>query len=375
MIEKRIYLDSNATTSLDPRVLKAMLKDLYDLPGNPSSTHYFGQRARQLLIGARKDVAAFLGVRSQEIVFTSGGTEALNMIIGGIADKHTGGHIITSSAEHSAVINPLQHLVKQGWKSTFLNPGPWGALKPEDVKDAIRPDTCLIVLMAVNNETGVKTDIEGVASVALEAGIPFVVDSVALLGKDPVSIPDGVSSMCFSGHKFHGPKGIGVAWVSRSVKFSPLIFGGWQEHGVRGGTENLAGVLGMAEAMNIIDDGVYDTIRLLRDHFEKSVMGLIRDVNVNGEGPRVSNTSNIAFQGIDCEALLIHLDIAGVAASHGSACSAGALQPSHVLESMGLPTEIINSSVRFSFSRMNTVSEIDKAVEIIARIVTKIRNV
>ena len=238
-MRKRIYLDNNASTAADPRVADAWIASL-SLAGNPSSLHSFGQEARGQLTKARQTIASYLSVKPAEIIFTSGGTEALNMVIRG---AHRSGHIISSVAEHAAVYTTLQQFPSV----TYLPTGLQGAVSPAAVQSAIQPDTRLIVLMAVNNETGVKTDIAAIAAIAESAGIPFIVDGVALLGKEPFFIPKGVSAMCFSGHKLHAPKGIGFAFVRNTLKLQPFITGGEQEFGRRGGTENLSGIIALAE--------------------------------------------------------------------------------------------------------------------------------
>lgn len=257
----RIYLDNNATTALDPRVLEAMMED-FSLPGNPSSIHSFGQEARTKLAAARHTIAEVLRVKSNELIFTSGGTEALNMILRGIP----GGHIITSNVEHSSVARTLEMS-----NVTYLPAGPYGAALPESVKEAISPDTKLIVLSAVNNETGVKTDVKAIAKIAERANIPFFLDAVAWLGKERISLPSGVTAAAFSGHKIHGPKGIGLLFVRKSLKFAPLLTGGPQEQMTRAGTENLAGILGLAKAIELLQTELPDAafeMERLRDRFE-----------------------------------------------------------------------------------------------------------
>jgi cysteine desulfurase len=362
---KRIYLDNNATTPLDPRVLEAMMADLGSIPANPSSIHSFGQEARQKLIAARHTIAEILRVKPGELIFTSGGTEALNTILRSIPE----GHIITSDIEHSAIARTLATLKGP---ITYLPAGLYGAVLPESVKEAILPDTKLIVLSAVNNETGVKTDIKEIAKIAERANIPFLVDAVAWLGKERIALHPGVTAACFSGHKIHGPKGIGLLFARKSFKFAPLLTGGPQEQNHRGGTENLAGILGLAKAIELLQTELPDKMfemQRLRDYFETRLKELIPNIAINGEGPRICNTSNIAFPGSDAETLLIELDLLGLAASHGSACSAGALEPSRVLTNMGLPRDLVRSSLRFSLSRMTTQEEIDRSIDIISQVI------
>lgn len=377
-MKNRIYLDNNATTFLDPKV-RDVLHNLLDADtANPSSVHFFGQESRALLTTARRNIASFLSARPHEIIFTSGGTEALNMIIRGTFGCNPSGHIITTDLEHAAVYCTAKALEKHGCEATFLSPGSYGAATAEMVKEAIQSDTKLISLMAVNNETGVKTDIEAVAAIAQEAGIPFMVDAVALMGKEPFTIPEGVTAMCFSAHKFHGPKGVGMAFIRPSMKLQPHITGGGHEHQRRSGTENLPGIVAMAEAIKIlseVQDEATDRMRKLRDRFEEGLKENIPDIVINGGGPRVVNTSNVAFPGIDGESLLMNLDLEGVAVSHGSACSSGALEPSRVLLNMGIPRDVAGSSLRISICRFTTEEDIERSIKVISDIVLRLNNI
>lgn len=372
----RIYLDNNATTALDPRVLKAMYQELHGLPCNPSSVHFFGQKAKAALNNARKEIAAYLEVKPQEIIFTSGGTESINMAIRGILGPKPSGHIVSTDIEHSCVYETVKALQERGCEITFLKTGSWGAPDPAAVRGAISEHTKLIVLSYVNGETGVKTDIEKIAAIAKAEKIPFVVDAVALIGREPVTIPEGVTAMCFGSHKLHGPKGVGFAYVTANQKLIPILTGGDQEYQKRAGTENLEGILGLAKAVQLLKEELpkkSHEMQDLRDHFEKSLIKNLGEIYINGEGPRVVSTSNLFFDGIDGEDLLMHLDLAGVAASHGSACSSGALEPSRVLMNMDLGRKRAKSSLRFSLSRFTTREEIDKAIQIITEIVQKLR--
>jgi cysteine desulfurase len=349
-----IYLDNNATTPLDQRVWEAMAADRGPL--NPSSIHAAGREARNMLTRARRTIAERMGVRSKEILFTSGGTEAISLLLRG---HLTGGHVITSGVEHAAVVTALADLPVEVEE---LPVGEWGAVTPDQLAAAIRPGTAAVVLMAANNETGVLTDLEGIAAVC---PVPLIVDGVALLGKERFTIPDGVSAMVFSGHKFHGPKGAGFAVVRPSFQFEPQITGGGQEYGRRGGTENLGGILGLAKAVELAGEVDFEAMRALRDRLERGILDACPTAVVNGTGPRLSNTSNISFVGMDGDALLMNLDLAGLAVSHGSACSSGALEPSRVLLGMGYDRERAGSAIRFSLSRDTTVEEIDRAVDIV----------
>ncbi len=376
-MKPKVYLDNNATTFIDPRALAAVSTHLQTHLGNPSSLHAFGQEARAILTNSRHYIAASLGVKSQEIIFTSGGTESLNMIFRGIFQKDGSSHLITSSVEHAAVYSTAKALEALGTNVTFLNPGIWGAVEPQAVKAAIRPNTQLIALMAVNNETGVKTDIKAIGAIAKEAKIPFLVDGIALLGKEPFQIPDGVTAMVFSGHKLHAPKGIGLTWVRNTLSLLPLLTGGEQEFGKRGGTENLPGIVGLAKAIALLEEELPKaTIKManLRNKFEAELIDALPGVTINGTGPRICNTSNLAFEGIEGETLLMRLDMEGIAASHGSACASGALEPSRILLNMGYKREHVASSLRFSLSRMTSEQEIETAVHIICTLVRKLRH-
>jgi len=372
-MKKRIYLDNNATTEPDEAVLAA-LGEAFKVFGNPSSSHYFGQEAKHILVKARDMIAQYFNVLPQEVIFTSGATEGLNMCMRGFFGFYPKGHLITSSCEHAAVYETANCLKEAGLPVTFLNPGVWGAVSPQQVLESIRPDTNLIVLMAANSETGVKTDYEAIAEIAATRKIAFVVDGVQLLGKEPFSLPRGVSAISFSAHKIHGPKGIGFTIIRKGFRLAPFISGGNQEFGKRAGTENVAAIAGLAKAIELLSDQKVYTLKMatLRDHFEKELISL-GGVSVNGEGSRIANTSNLAFEGIEGEVLLLKLDLEGLAASHGSACSTGALEPSRVLLNMGYSKERAGSSVRFSLCRHTEKEEIERAISIIKKILKKLR--
>ena len=357
---KRIYLDNNATTFLDPRVLEAMVEELAQGPSNPSSVHFEGREAKKRLSFARKTIASYLGTSPQNLIFTGSGTEALNLAIHGAKPR---GPIITSPIEHAAVYNTLKEL---GLPLVYLPVDKRGHVDPADLESAIQADTSLIVLSAVNSETGVKNPIVEIASIAHARKIPFLVDGVALLGKEPVTLHPGISAMAFSAHKLHGPKGVGLLACHKSFKLAPQITGGGQEKMLRSGTENLAGIIGFAKAVEILE-APYPHVGTLRDHFESELKKLFPEIKVNGTGPRVGNTSNLIFPHFDGETLLIHLDQAGVSASMGSACSSGALHPSRTLLEMGCTREEALSSIRFSLSRFTTQEEIDQALAVLTK--------
>lgn len=351
------------------------MTDLSGPPGNPSSVHWFGQQARNQLTQARRTVASFFKAKPEEIIFTSGGTESLNLLLRGLGTK---GHIITTSIEHSSLYKTIQTLEASGLEVTYLPVGLYGAPLIEQIAEAIRPSTRAIVLSASNGETGVKIDLEAISCLAEKRGIPLLLDAVAYIGKEPLILSRGIAGVALSGHKFHAPKGIGALYLRSDLKLTPLFTGGNQENTRRGGTENLAGILGLAEATQILIEKQADitqSLTELRDHFELNLLRKIPDLLINGQGPRVSNTSNIAFLGVDGETLLMQLDMAGIAVSHGSACAAGALEPSRVLTQMGIDRKTARSSLRFSLSRMNTREEIDIAVDRIVETVSKLRKI
>lgn len=369
---QKIYLDNNATTPLDMEVFQAMLGDLCQVPLNPSSIHSSGRQANQLLSGARRSVATVFGAKPDEIYFTSGGTEAINLFLKSLEK----GHLITTAIEHSSVYKTSQVLEAKGFTASYIPVDRSGAPHPEAIAAAIRPDTRALLFSASNAETGVKLDLEAVALVAEKHQIPLLVDAVAYVGKESFSMLPGVTAVAISGHKFHAPKGIGALFCRSSFQLEPLITGGGQEHLKRAGTENLSGILGLAAALEIVQKNqgaITHQIRALRDHFEQELFRALPNISINGLGPRVCNVSNIAFGDVDGETLLLQLDLFGIAASHGSACSARAMEPSRVLLGMGLDRKTARSSLRFSFSRMNTQEEVELAVTRLVDIVQKLR--
>ena len=372
----RIYLDNNASTPLAPEVLETVVAAL-SIFGNPSSVHSYGQEAKALITKVRETLASFLSVRSQEIIFTSCGTEALNLVLRGFFGTKPHGHIVTSSVEHAAVYNTVKALEEAGCTATYLSPGLVGAVTKEMVASSLQPDTRLITLTSVNSETGVKTDIKGIGKLAKERGIPFVVDGVGHLGKELFTIDDSISAMCFSGHKIHAPKGAGFAFIRKNLKLTPYLTGGHQEAERRAGTENVAAIAGLGKAIELVRDTAphaQEKMAQLRDHFERELMSKLTDVVINGSGERVCNTSNLAFLGVagEGEMLLRLLDLEGIAVSHGSACASGALEPSRILLNMGISRKHAASSLRFSLSRYTTEEEIERAIQTIIKCVRKI---
>lgn len=369
-MEKRIYLDNNATTSVDTQVVEVVLAELTEGLGNPSSIHSFGRAARAKLIRARQTIASYLNVKPEEIIFTSGGTEGANLLLRGWLSSQVKGHVITSSCEHAAVYETLKSLESSQLKVSFLQAGLVGAIAPKQVLEAVQPDTRAIILMAVNNETGVKTDIHAIASIAKENKIPFIVDGVAWLGKEFGSLPEGISGMFFSGHKIHAPKGVGFVYVNQRFKLNAMCTGGEQEFRRRAGTENLPAIMGLAKAVELLSKELPEAaarMLYLREKFENTLLARLPNCRVNGLGARTVNTSNIAFLGAEGEVLLAKLDLAGLAASHGSACASGGLQPSRILLSMGLPIDVAAASIRFSLSRKTSEEDIERALEIIIK--------
>jgi cysteine desulfurase len=365
-----VYLDNNATTAIDPEVAALLGRQLGAGPQNPSSNHRWGQRARQLITQARAEMAQELGARPEELIFTSGGTEAIQTILRGYGANQPPGHMISSDVEHPAVAEALCWFERQGWEVTRLPAGTWGAIRPEQVQAALRPTTRALVLMAANNETGVLTDLPAMAALAEQAGLFFCVDGVAALGRTPIQFLPGMSAMAFSGHKIHGPQGIGIALVRRKYRLEPLLLGGGQESGRRSGTENVPAICALALALRKTMELLPESIARmgqLRDRLEAGLRSQIA-IMIHGEGPRLCNTSHLSFPAIDAETLLIRLDQEGIAVSHGSACSAGAMEPSRVLLAMGVTRALARCAIRFSLSRLTTEAEIDQTIATVCRL-------
>ena len=361
------------------------MRALQDLFGNASSVHYYGQQAKAAVDAARSEVASLIGAEPSEVIFTSGGTEADNFAIRGAAEalETTGRrHVITSGIEHEAVLNSYKALARRGWTTTVLPLDTTGIVSPDRLREAMRPDTALVSIMHANNEIGTIQPIEELATVAHAHGALFHTDAVQSAGKIPVSVrtlgPLGVDMLAISGHKFYGPKGIGALWVKRGVRLAPFLAGGKQERNRRAGTENVPGVIGMGvAARHALETMPVESARLaaLRDRLEDGVLKAVPNTDVNGaRDARVPNTTNISFERIEAESLLIALDLEGVAVSTGSACSSGTLEPSHVLKAMGLPSHRAQNSIRFSLGAGNTEEQIDRVIAILPKIVTKLRS-
>lgn len=352
-----IYLDNNATTELDPKVRDVMLQEMQEPASNPSSIHLLGQKAKKRLENARKSIASLLKTDPSEIIFTSGGTESMNLILRSLLDQ---GHVITSNIEHACVYETLQSLETPSLEVDYLSPGHWGAITLDQIQSAMKPHTRYIVLSAVNSETGVQTNIEEIAQFAEKNDLLLILDVVQLIGKEEFFLYPGISAFGFSAHKFHGPKGTGLAWIRKTCKKKAYLTGGKQEKQIRAGTENLAGILGFAKAFEMAYhsfDAIQKKLKKLQETFESTLKNELQ-VEVNGEGPRLFTTSNLYFPQMDAETLLIKLDLKGIYASFGSACSSGALEPSRVLTNMGYKKSRVLSSIRFSFSKFNTTDEI-----------------
>ena len=374
---RRVYMDNNATSPLLPEVLEAMRPYFIEEFGNASSIHHHGQSTRAAVELARESVAAMLGCRPSEIVFTSGGTEGDNLAIFGLIK--TGDHLITSTIEHHAVLNACKQLQKRGCEVTFVPVDGRGLVDPADIKRALHNNTKLVSIMMANNETGVVQPVEEIGRVAREADVYFHTDAVQAAGKVPIDVKDiGCDLLSISGHKMHAPQGIGALYVRKGTLIEPLFYGGNHERQRRAGTENVAGIVGLGRAAEIaqvgLADGTIARLGKLRDRLQSEITKNLDDVGVNGDGaPRVPTTTNIHFDHIEGEALVIALDLKGLAVSTGAACSSGAIEPSHVLTAMGLPPHQARASLRFSLGKQTTSEDIDFALSIIPETVARLR--
>ena len=377
----KVYLDHNATTPMHPDVLAAMLPYLSERFGNPSSVHGWGREARQALEAARQTVALALGARDKDcVVFTGSGTEADNLALRGVleAQRERGRHLIVSAVEHHAVLHTAEHLARLGWEVTRLRVDSGGLLDPDDLRRAIRADTILVSLMHSNNETGVLFPIREAARVCRERGVLFHTDAIQSFGKLPVDVEAlDVDLLSISGHKIRGPKGIGALYIRRGTQMLPLLTGGWQERSRRGGTENVAGAVGLARAAEIALQDLEDAGRRLadlRDRLEEGLAGAIPGVIRNGHSiQRLPHVSSLAFPGAEAESLVLALDLDGIGVSSGAACSSGATEASHVLEAMGLPPEVVGSAIRFSFGRGTTSEDIEHVLAVLPSVVERVR--
>lgn len=374
---RRVYLDNNATTPVLPEVFEAMRPYFVERFGNASSIHHHGQETRAAVERSREAVAQLLCCRASEVVFTSGGTEADNLAISGLA--HSGDHIISSTIEHHAVLNTCKHLESIGIEVTYIPVDGKGQVDPDDVRRALRPNTRLITIMTANNETGVLQPVEEIGKVAAEADVYFHTDAVQAAGKVPLDVNRiGCDLLSISGHKMHAPQGVGALYVRKGTLLQPMFHGGRHERSRRAGTENVPGIVALGRAAELsiqgLNNGEVARIASLRDQIEKMILSEIETVGVNGAGAdRVPNTTNIHFDHIEGEALVIALDLKGLAVSTGAACSSGALEPSHVLIAMGLRPDQARASLRFSLGRQNTNDDVNFALQLIAPTVARLR--
>lgn len=366
-----IYLDNNATTRPLPEVVDAMSEVLRGTYANPSSYHQFGKEARHRVEVARQQVARLFGSSPKEVIFTSGGTESINLAMRGLlATRPERRHVVTTAVEHSAVLRVAELLAEEGYQVDYVCVDHEGRLDAEEFKAALRDDTALVSLMHANNETGVIYDVPRLCQLALERGALVHVDAVQTAGKLPLNATEwGAHAVSVAAHKFHGPKGVGALYLRRRTRLTPQIVGGGQERELRGGTEAVAEIVGMgvaAEAALRDHEEVTRRVGELRDRLEAGILARIPFAHVFGAGaPRLYNTSNIGFEGLEAEAILILLSEAGICASSGSACSSGSLEPSHVLKAMGIEDRIAHGAIRFSLSRFTTVDEVDRVLEIL----------
>jgi cysteine desulfurase len=374
---RRVYLDNNATTPILPEVFEAMRPYFAEHFGNASSIHHHGQETRAAVEHARESVAAMLGCRAAEIVFTSGGTEGDNLAILGMVRE--GDHVISSTIEHHAVLNSCKHLETAGCEVTYVPVDGRGLVDPNDVRRSLRSNTKLISIMMANNETGVLQPVEEIGRVAAEAEVYFHTDGVQAAGKVPIDVQRITCDLLsISGHKMHAPQGVGALYVRKGTILRPMLYGGSHERSRRAGTENVPGIVALGKAAEIakeaLDRGDLTQMAAMRDRLQERVLSQVETIGVNGEGaPRVPNTTNIHFDCIEGEALVIALDLKGLAVSTGAACSSGAIEPSHVLTAMGLPPEQARASLRFSLGKQNTEEDVEFALSLIPPTVARLR--
>ena len=378
-MNRKVYLDHNASTPVHPDVIQAMLPYFGERFGNPSSVHGFGREARDGMETAREQVSRFLKVKKEEIVFTSGGTESDNMAIKGIAHGRRRGHIITSQIEHHAVLRTCENLEENGFEVTYLPVDGYGMVDPEDVRRAIRPDTILVTLMHANSEAGTIQPMREIGRITREMEIPLHVDGVQTVGKVPIDVDAfGIDLLSFSGHKIYGPKGVGGLYIRRGTKMVSVQHGGEHERSRRAGTENVAGIIGFGAAVEIRGrEMTAEGVRLsaLRDRLWDEVRARIPDVRLNGHPTeRLPGTCNLCFRGVESESIVLGLDLKSIGVSAGSACTSGNVEPSYVLVAMGVPVEWAMGSVRSSLGRGTSREDIDYVVESIVPLVAKLRS-
>lgn len=375
-----IYMDHNATTPVRPEVLEAMLPFYGPIYGNASSLHGFGREAKDGLERAREQVAKVLGARPDEVCFTSGGTEADNLAVKGMAwaNRDRGNHLITSQVEHHAVFNTCEYLEKQGFKVTYLPVDSEGRVDPGDVEKAITKETLLVTIMQANNETGTVQPIAEIGRIARKRGVYFHSDAVQAFTKLPTRVDElGVDLLSLSGHKIYGPKGVGCLYIRKGTKLDSLVHGGHHERNRRAGTENVPGIVGLGKAAELGAGEMSEEAKklaTLRDRLQEEILARIPEVRVNARNAeRLPGTLSVCFKYVEGESILLSLDMKGIAASSGSACSTGAIEPSHVLTAMGVPPEEARGAVRFSLGRQNTEQEVDRVVGELVAILTRLR--
>ena len=378
-MKERIYLDNSATTRVDEKVLEAMLPCFRENFGNASSVHIFGQEARAVVEEARRSVSELLGADTREIVFTSGGTESDNAALWGVfrGGYRPGNHVITTKIEHPAILATCKALESAGAEVTYVPVNSSGRVDPGAIEDAMRESTLLVSVMHANNETGVVQPIEEIAAIARKRGILLHTDAVQSVGKIPVNVRElGVDLLSLSAHKIHGPKGVGVLYIRKGTKTIPFMTGGSHERKRRAGTENVPAIAGLGAAARLARERqpeMQTRIGALRDSLESQILNLVQGTRINGQAPRLPSISNLSFENLEGEAAVIALDLEGVAVSTGSACSSGALDPSHVLTAMGLRPEVVQGSLRFSLCYHNTGAEVDRAVQILESVIQRLR--
>jgi cysteine desulfurase len=379
---RRVYLDNNATTPVLPEVLTAMQPYFGEHFGNASSIHHHGQETRAAVERARESLASLVGCRASEIVFTSGGTEGDNLAIFGLVNfglSNPGQHVITSAIEHHAVLNSCKHLEAVGCEVTYVPVDGRGQVDPDDVRRALRPNTRLITIMMANNETGVLQPVEEIGKVAADADAYFHTDAVQAAGKVVIDVRRiGCDLLSISGHKMHAPQGVGALYVKKGTGLRPMLHGGSHERSRRAGTENVPGIVALGKAAELAREafarGDLDRMSGLRDRLEQTILGEVEATGVNGQSaPRVPNTTSVHFDGSDGEALVIALDLKGLAVSTGAACSSGAIEPSHVLTAMGLRREQARGSLRFSLGKQSTSEDVEFALSLVPQTVARLR--
>ena len=375
---RRVYLDHNASTPVHPEVVAEMLPYFSDVYGNPSSVHGFGRDARAAVDAARDRVAAFLRVRPEELVFTSGGTESDNFGVKGLALARGSGHVITSRVEHHAVLRSAQALEAQGFTVTYLPVDQYGMVDPDDVRRALRPDTIAISIMHANSEVGTIQPVRAIGALAREAGVPFHVDAVQTFGKVEIDVDAmNIDALSFSGHKIYGPKGIAGLYIRRGTKMVSIQHGGEHERRRRAGTENVPGIVGLGKAVEVRARDMKteaEAVSALRDRMWEGIRARVPEVRLNGHPTeRLPGTANICYRNVESESIVLALDLKGIAVSAGSACTAGSVEPSHVLVAMGVPLDWAMGAVRSSLGRSTTAEDVDYVVASVTEAVRRIR--